>query len=163
MTSVEKQAQYAAELRKQMGVLLLIFGIISAGVIVLVFCIFYMIVKAKQKDLAIIKAIGGSATDITSIFLLFGLFIGLIGASAGVAIGYVVTHNVNIIEKTIGQALGLKLWSSSVYMFTKIPSHFDWPWAIWFFVAAVTASVLGAFLPSLIAAKTSPVKILRYE
>jgi ABC-type antimicrobial peptide transport system permease subunit len=48
-------------------------------------------------------------------------------------------------------------------MFTKIPSQFDWSWAIWFFIAAVAASVLGAFLPSLIAAKTSPVKILRYE
>ena len=40
VTAIEKQAQYAAELRKQMGVLLLIFGIISAGVIILVFCIF---------------------------------------------------------------------------------------------------------------------------
>lgn len=163
VTAIEKQAQYAAELRKQMGVLLLIFGIISAGVIILVFCIFYMIVKAKQKDLAIIKAIGGSATDITSVFLLFGLFIGLIGAAAGVGIGFVVTHYVNAIEQGIGQMLGLKLWSSSVYMFTKIPSQFDWSWAIWFFIAAVAASVLGAFLPSLIAAKTSPVKILRYE
>ncbi len=163
LTSVEKQARYAAELRKQMGVLLLIFGIISTGIVILVFCIFYMIVKAKQKDLAIIKSIGGSSADITSVFLLFGLFIGLIGASAGVAIGFVVTINVNAFEQFISRLFGLKLWSSSIYMFTKIPSHFDWYWAICFFIAAVVASVLGALLPSITAARTSPVKILRYE
>jgi len=163
LTSVQKQAEYTAELRKQMGVLLLIFGIISGGIVVLVFCIFYMIVKAKQKDLAIIKAIGGSSADITSIFLLFGLFIGLIGASAGVAIGFVVTSNVNAVEQFVGRLFGLKLWSSSIYMFTKIPNHFDWSWAIFFFIAAVAASVLGAVLPSITAARTAPVKILRYE
>ncbi|HAL45514.1 MAG: hypothetical protein A2Y12_11905 [Planctomycetes bacterium GWF2_42_9] len=163
MTSMQKQAQYTAELRKQMGVLLVVFGIISGGIVVLVFCIFYMIVKAKQKDLAIIKCIGASATDITSIFLMFGLFVGVIGATGGLALGYLITRYINIIEQFISSLFGLKLWSSSIYMFTKIPSHFDWFWAICFFAAAIAASVLGAVIPSLIAAKTSPVKILRYE
>ena len=163
ITAVEKQAQYTAELRKQMGVLLVVFGIISAGIVVLIFCIFYMIVKAKQKDLAIIKSIGGSASDITSIFLLFGSLVGFVGASAGLLVGFVITSNVNVVEQFVSRLFGLKLWSSSVYMFTKIPNHFDWFWAVCFFIAAVAASVLGAFLPSIIAAKTSPVKILRYE
>jgi len=163
ITAMQKQAEYTSELRKQMGVLLVVFGIISAGIVVLVFCIFYMIVKTKQKDLAIIKSIGASSVDITSIFLLYGFFIGLIGASGGVLIGFLVTHNINAVEQSVSSLFGLKLWSSSVYMFTKIPSHFDWFWATGFFVAAIAASVLGALLPSIIAAKTSPVKILRYE
>lgn len=163
MTAMQKQSQYTSELRKQMGVLLVVFGIISAGIIVLVFCIFYMIVKAKQKDLAIIKSIGASSTDITSIFLMFGLFVGIIGASGGLLIGYLVSQNINAIEQFISGLFGLKLWSSSIYMFTRIPSHFDWFWAGIFFFAAIAASVLGAVLPSIIAAKTSPVKILRYE
>jgi lipoprotein-releasing system permease protein len=163
MTSVAKQSQYTAELRKQMGVLLVIFGVISAGVVVLVFCIFYMIVTSKQKDLAIIKSIGGSSFTSASIFLTFGLFIGLIGASAGVGIGFAITHNVNTIERWIGLLFGLKLWSSSIYMFSRIPNHFNWYWAWWFFGAAVVASMLGAILPAIVAAQTAPAKILRYE
>lgn len=163
MTSVAKQSQYTVELRKQMGVLLVIFGVISAGVVVLVFCIFYMIVAGRQKDLAIIKSIGGSSITIASIFLIFGLFIGLLGASAGIGIGFVITHNVNAIERWISLLFGLKLWSSSVYMFSRIPNHFDWYWARWFFGAAVGASVLGAMVPAIAAAKTIPAKILRYE
>ncbi len=163
MTSMRKQAEYTTELRKQMGVLLVVFGIISTGIVVLVFCIFYMIVKAKLKDLAIIKSIGASSLDITSIFLLFGLFVGIIGASGGVLISYAVTCGINEIEQFVSRLFGLKLWSSSTYMFTKIPGQFDWFWAVCFFTAAIAASLLGAFIPSLIAAKTSPVKILRYE
>ena len=162
-TSVEKQSQYTTELRKQMGVLLVIFGVISAGVIVLVFCIFYMIVAGKLKDLAIIKSIGGSAYTSASIFLIFGLFTGLLGASAGIGIGFLITHNVNAIEQQISLLFGLKLWSSSIYMFSRIPSNFNWYWAWWFFGAAVFASVLGALLPAIAAARTVPAKILRYE
>jgi lipoprotein-releasing system permease protein len=163
VTSVAKQSQYTAELRKQMGVLLVIFGIISVGVIVLVFCIFYMIVAGKQKDLAIIKSVGSSSFTSAFIFLIFGLFIGLIGASAGVGIGFVITHNVNTIERQISLLFGLKLWSSSIYMFSRIPNNFNWYWAWRFFGAAVAACVLGALLPAIVAAKTVPAKILRYE
>jgi lipoprotein-releasing system permease protein len=163
MTSVAKQSQYTAELRKQMGVLLVIFGIISAGVVVLVFCIFYMIVTSKRKDLAIIKSIGGSSFASASIFLYFGLFIGLIGAFLGLSIGYIFTHNVNVLEQWISVVFGLKLWSSSIYMFNRIPSSFNWYWAWWFFGAAVTASVLGALAPAIAAARTNPAEILRYE
>ncbi len=163
ITSVAKQSQYTAELRKQMGVLLVIFGVISAGVVALVFCIFYMIVTSKQKDLAIVKSIGGSSYTCASVFLFFGLFIGLIGASVGLTAGFIITHNVNTIERWIGLLFGLKLWSSSVYMFSRIPNHFNWYWAWRFFGAAVGASVLGAMAPAIAAARTIPAKILRYE
>lgn len=162
-TAVSKQSEYTTELRKQMGVLLVIFGIISVGIIVLVFCIFYMIVMTKQKDLAVIKSIGGSSVSAASIFLIFGLLIGVIGSSAGLAIGYLVTHNVNTIERWIQICLGLKLWSSSIYMFNRIPSRFDWYWALWFFGLSILASVIGALLPAVSAARTVPAKILRYE
>lgn len=163
ISAMQKQAGYTSELKKQMGVLLVVFGIISTGIIILVFCIFYMIVKAKLKDLAIVKSIGASRADVIAIFLLFGFFVGIIGAAGGIATGYIITHNVNAIEQFVSRLFGMKLWSSSTYMFTKIPSRFDWDWAGCFFLAAIAASVLGAVIPSLIAAKTSPVKILRYE
>jgi lipoprotein-releasing system permease protein len=122
-----------------------------------------MIVMSKLKDLAIIRSIGGSSYTCALIFLFFGLFIGLIGASVGLGAGFLITHNVNVIERQISILLGLKLWNSSVYMFSRIPNHFSWYWAWRFFAAAVGASVLGALAPAIAAAKTIPAKILRYE
>ncbi|MHC5073630.1 MAG: ABC transporter permease, partial [Planctomycetota bacterium] len=59
-TAKELQKDFVVELYKQMGVLLLIFGVVSLGVILLIFCIFYMIVETRQKDIAIIKSCGTS-------------------------------------------------------------------------------------------------------
>ena len=163
ITAVQKQSQYVAELKKQMGMLMLIFGIISIACILLIFCIFYMIVMTKLKDIAIIKAVGAGASKVTLIFIMFGLCVGIIGAAIGLLIGYIVTVNVNTVEQWIRVLFGLKLWSSSVYIFSKIPNQFDWYWALLVLVAAVIASALGALIPAIIAARTKPVKILRYE
>lgn len=163
ITAVQKQSQYVAELKKQMGMLMLIFGVISAACILLIFCIFYMIVMTKLKDIAIIKAVGTGSVKVTLIFIMFGVCVGIIGSIVGVLAGFIVTANVNIIEGWIRAVFGLKLWSSSVHIFNRIPNQFDWYWAFWVLIAAIVASVLGALIPAIIAARTKPVKILRYE
>lgn len=159
----ELQAPYMGEIRKQMGVLMLIFGVVDTGVILLVFCIFYMIVKLKQKDIGIIKSCGGSSWTCTSIFLGFGLYVGALGSILGVVLGYAFTKNINAIEKQVGRALGLNLWDSSVYIFERIPNQMHWPSVLNIVVLAILAASLGALIPALVAARTRPVEILRYE
>ena len=163
ITARQMQAKYVVELRKQMGVLLLIFGVISFSVVVLVFCIFYMIVRLKQKDVAILKSCGASGFSVAWIFLGFGTVVGLLGAGTGSVFGYVITRNINGIEEWIRVALGLKLWQSSVYMFSRIPNEVDWESALPIVAMAVAAASLGALLPAMLAARTKPVEILRYE
>jgi ABC-type lipoprotein release transport system permease subunit len=163
ITARQMQAQYVVELRKQMGVLLLIFGVISFSVVVLVFCIFYMIVKLKQKDVAILKSCGTGSLSVACIFLGFGTVVGLAGAGIGAVLGYVITRNINTVEEWIRIVLGLKLWQSSVYMFSRIPNEVDWASALPIVALAVAAASLGALLPAVLAARTRPVEILRYE
>ena len=162
-TSKQMQSQYAAELRKQMGVLLFIFGIISLTVVVLVFCIFYMIVETRQKDIAVIRSCGASSGAVALTFVGFGACVGVIGSALGASIGYVVTKNINAIEEWIRVIFGLKLWKSSVYMFSRIPNEIDWAWALPIVFFAVAAAVVGALIPAVVAARTEPVNILRYE
>jgi len=167
LTSVDtaRQLQYRSirEFRKQMWVLLLIFGVISFSVVVLVFCIFYMIVRLKRCDIAIIKSCGAAGLSVVWIFLGFGATVGAIGAGIGVTLGYVITKNIAMIENQISVIFGLKLWSSSVYMFNKIPNQVDWGWAFTFAGLAVAAAALGALVPAIVAALTRPVDVLRYD
>jgi lipoprotein-releasing system permease protein len=162
-TARQMQHQYVVEIRKQMGVLLLVFGVISFSVVVLVFCIFYMIVRLKRKDIAIMKSCGASGFSVAWIFLGFGVSVGLMGAALGTALGCVITANINTIEGWIRTAFGLKLWQSSVYMFDKIPDVVDWNWAFLFAGLSVVAAAIGALLPASLAARTRPVEVLRYE
>ncbi len=152
-----------SEYRKQMKVLLVIFGIVSAGIVLLVFCIFYMIVMTKRKDMAIIKSCGMGPLHIASIFIIFGLVIGLAGSALGVAAGYLICHNIEFVEQTISSILGIKIWKSSTYLFTRIPTTMNWHAVAWIVTASISASVAGSLIPAFSAAKVEPVKILRYE
>ena len=163
LTAIEMQSMYVTELRKQMGVLLLIFGVVSFSVVVLVFCIFYMIVTTKRKDIAIMKSCGSSSGSVAAIFVGFGVCVGVIGSAVGVVLGDIITRNVNTIEDWIRIVFGLKLWRSSVYMFSRIPNEVDWNSAATIVAFAVAAAAVGTLIPAVVAARTKPVEILRYE
>jgi ABC-type lipoprotein release transport system permease subunit len=48
-------------------------------------------------------------------------------------------------------------------MFSRIPDEVNWAWAFWIVLFAVAAAAIGALIPALVAARTKPVEILRYE
>jgi lipoprotein-releasing system permease protein len=157
------QSRYVDAIRQQMGILLVIFGVISFSVVVLVFCIFYMMVKLKQKDVAIVKSCGAAGASVVGLFLGFGVSVGVAGAGIGAVLGYVVTRNINTIEEWIRVVSGQKLWKSSVYLFSRIPNEVDWGSALPIVALAVAAAALGALIPAVVAARTKPVEVLRYE
>ncbi|OHB60007.1 MAG: hypothetical protein A2167_03760 [Planctomycetes bacterium RBG_13_46_10] len=162
-TAKQMQSQYAGELRKQMGVLLLIFGVVSFSVVVLIFCIFYMIARLKQRDIAIVKSCGAASSSVAFVFLLFGFCVGTAGSALGAVLAYIITKNINMFEEWIRIIFGLKLWKSSVYMFSEIPNNIDW-WAVLPIVLfAIIAATIGTLVPAFVAARTRPVEILRYE
>ena len=162
-TSRQMQSRFVAEIRKQMGVLLLIFGVVSLSAVLLIFCIFYMIVETRRKDIAIMKSCGADSGSIALIFVGFGAFVGILGTLLGTAAGYIVTKNINEVEGWIRVAFGLKLWKASVYMFSRIPNEVYWQAVWWIVLSAILGAAIGAVIPALSAALTRPVKVLRYE
>jgi lipoprotein-releasing system permease protein len=162
-TARQLQSRFIAAYQKQMNVLLVIFGVISLGFVLLIFCIFSLIVRLKQKDIAIIKSCGSSSSSVAFLFVGFGACVGAIGSGIGIVLGYIITTNINTIEEWIGIVFGLKLWRSSVYLFSKIPNVVDWSSALPIVLFSIIAAAIGAVIPAIIAARTKPVEILRYE
>lgn len=162
-TARQMQARYVAEVRKQMGMLLLIFGVVSMSAVLLVFCILYMIVDSRRRDVAILKSCGTAHTTVAAIFVGFGGCIGVIGAVIGTGLGYLITKNINTVEDWIRIIFGLKLWKASVYMFSRIPNEVDWQAVVWITLSAIAGAAIGAAVPAISAAMTKPVNVLRYE
>jgi len=162
-TEQENRHEWYAELHKQMAVVMLIFGVICSVSVLLVFCIFYMIVETRLKDIAIIKSCGASSGSVAFIFAGFGACIGIVGSGLGIVAGYIVTRNVNTFEEWIRIIFGLKLWQASSYMLNTIPNQVNWSAVLPIVLAAVLGCVIGALIPAIVAAKTKPVEILRYE
>lgn len=159
----QMQAQMIAEYHKQLQVLLLIFGMVSLGIILLVLCIFYLIVMTRRKDIAILKSCGLGSVSVAMVFVGFGALAGLLGAACGIGLGCVFTHYINPIEQLLSGIFGMKVWQASTYMFSRIPNTVNWP-GVWPIAGAgVLAAAIGALIPAICAARVKPVEILRYE
>jgi lipoprotein-releasing system permease protein len=140
-----------------------LFGIISIVAIFLVFCIFYMIVMEKTKDIGIIKAVGATSSGVAAIFLGYGLAIGLVGSLLGLLCSYLIVHYINELHGLLGYWLGVQIWNPEVYLFDKIPNTMNWRDIAVIVPIAVVSSVLGALIPAYRASRMHPVESLRWE
>jgi lipoprotein-releasing system permease protein len=162
-SSKQMQAYMIREYKKQMQILLLIFGIVSTGIILLVFCIFYLIVMTRRKDIGILKSCGLSSPSVAMMFVLFGVTVGIVGSVAGIGLGWVTIRNINEIEHAIATVFQMKIWKASSYMFTQIPNVMHWGSVLWITAAGIGAAALGSLIPAVAAARVRPVETLQYE
>ena len=159
----DKQGPLLNAVDMEMAVLnILLFMIIAvAGFGIL--AIFFMIVVEKTRDIGILKSLGASAAGVAGIFLGYGLFLGLVGAGAGLALGLAITWNINRIRAVVEWLTGERVFDPSIYYFFKIPTIVD-PYTIsWIMAGAVAIAVVASVLPALRAARLHPVEALRHD
>jgi lipoprotein-releasing system permease protein len=159
----ERQAKYLSAVENEKVMQTFILGLMSLVVLVVIFLIFYMIVRDKTRDIGIIKAIGGSEEGVAGIFLIYGLFIGVVGGLLGVASGVAFVTHTNQIHEFIYQMTGIVIWDRSVYLFDRIPDTVNMKEVAIYFVLALLAGVIGALIPAIVAGSEDPVKAVRYE
>jgi lipoprotein-releasing system permease protein len=159
----EAQRLYLDAIEKEKQLMVFLFGIISVVAVFLIFCIFYMIVAEKTRDIGIIKSVGATDAGVAGIFLGYGLVIGIVGAGMGLLGSWLIVRYINEIHTWLGARLGVQVWNPEVYLFDKIPNTMD-PTEVTRIVAiAVLASVLGALVPAFRASQMNPVEALRWE
>lgn len=163
-TSEELQREFIAAIQKEKVLVVIMFGIISVVAVLLVLCIFYMIVVEKTRDIGIIKSVGGSAHGVAAIFLTYGAAVGIVGATLGTLLGRTFVLYINEFQDWLARINpNWRIWSPETYSFDRIPSSVKTDEMLWIAGLAVVASILGAVIPAIRAARTWPVEALRYE
>lgn len=139
--------------------LFLIIAVAGFGIL----AIFYMVVVEKTRDIGILKALGATSYGVMSIFLSYGLALGIVGAGAGVTLGLLFVHYINEIEDLISNLTGRKVFDETIYYFQDIPTVIYPSMVAWVALGAIVIAVLASILPAWRAASLHPVKSLRYE
>lgn len=141
----------------------ILFGVISVVAVFLIFCILYMIVVEKTRDIGIIKSMGMTSRGVASVFIGYGLAIGMVGAFCGLVIGFVFLRYINEIHSAVAELTGRAIWDPKVYAFDRIPTDLDPATAGIVVGVAILSAVAGAVLPAIRAASLNPVEALRFE
>ena len=111
-----------------------------------------LVVTDRRKAVAMLMAMGARRADITAVFFLQGGLIGVVGAAAGVALGYLLAINVPELAVMLERWSGAPLLQTDVYPLAFVPVDIRWQDAATTAGIAIGLSVLAALLPALRAA-----------
>ena len=111
LTWEQQNAGFIGPVEKERALMRTLFSIVYIVCAALVLAIFWAIVYEKTRDIGILRSIGASRPGIVWIFLLYGLVVGVIGALCGLALGWLITININGIHDVLAQPPAWLAWS----------------------------------------------------
>jgi len=142
------------------------FVVLSLIVLVAVFNILsslIMLVRAKTRDIAILRTMGASRRSMMKVFVTVGVTIGSLGILLGIILGAIFLFFRQDVVNGIQAITGQNLWDPSVRFLTDLPSHSDPIEMAAIIIIALVLSFLSTLYPAYKAASTDPVQVLRYE
>ena len=142
------------------------FIVLSLIILVAVFNILsslIMLVRAKTRDIAILRTMGATRRGLMKVFVTVGVTIGALGTIAGLVLGAIFLFFRQGVVNFIQVVTGQNLWDPSIRFLTELPSKTDPVEVVAVTIMALGLSFLATLYPAWKAASTDPVQVLRYE
>ena len=122
-----------------------------------------MLVRAKTRDIAVLRTMGATRGSLMRIFVTVGTAIGALGTAAGLGLGFLFIVFRQQVVEFIGLVTGQNVWDPEMRFLTELPARTDPFQTIGIVAMALIFSFLATLYPAWKAASTDPVQVLRYE
>lgn len=122
-----------------------------------------MAVKDKRSDIAILRTLGASPTEIAKIFLVQGSLIGVVGTLLGVGFGMLIAYNIDTIVPFIEGVLGMQFLPQQIYLISQLPSNPQGSDIVIVAATSLVLSLLATLYPSWRASSLQPAQVLRHD
>ena len=155
ITWKEKHRTLFNWLNLQKWPILIIFGMIALVGIVNIISALTMIVLEKIRSIGTLISMGMNKKTIRRIFLIKGIYIGVMGSLAGLGVALILA--------------GIQIWfkplsiAEDIYFMSHVPVLFDWTIIGLIVLCSFISSILAALWPTHRASSVEPAVALRYE
>ncbi|OHU86967.1 MULTISPECIES: lipoprotein-releasing ABC transporter permease subunit [Pseudoalteromonas] len=149
-----QQGTLFAAVAMEKRIMSLLLGLIVIVAIFNILSALSMMVREKQGEVAILQTLGFTPTMIGRVFMIQGLYNGLIGTGIGVFFGLLVANNIN----EILQFTGLSLLGGA-----SLPVVFSTSSLLMMTLVSIALSFIATLYPAKKAASVLPAEVLRYE
>ncbi|MBC7982926.1 MAG: lipoprotein-releasing ABC transporter permease subunit [Candidatus Obscuribacterales bacterium] len=140
-------------------ILLLVIGVAAFNIV----STLVMVVKDKQSDIAILRTLGVTPRSVLMIFVTQGSAIGLLGTAAGIALGALLSNNLEVLVHGLENVLNTKFLDAKVYFMSDLPATVEWGDVVKIATTAFGLCCLSTLYPAYRAARTQPAAALRHE
>ncbi|WP_428419672.1 lipoprotein-releasing ABC transporter permease subunit [Methylibium sp.] len=122
-----------------------------------------MTVTDKQADIAILRTLGASPRSIMGIFMVQGAASGVIGTAAGLALGLLVSLNIDVIVPALEHLFNASFLPGSIYLISRMPSDPQSADIVPIGLMSLLLAFVATIYPSWRASRVQPAQALRYE
>jgi lipoprotein-releasing system permease protein len=122
-----------------------------------------MVVKEKESDIAILRTLGAGPANILRVFGVQGISIGLAGVAAGLALGIVVSMNLESLVHGLEGLTGMRFLDASVYFMSDLPAQVRIHDVLKVALVALLLCLLATIYPAWRGARVQPAQALRHD
>lgn len=159
----QRNATFINALQVERNVMFLILTLIIIVAAFNIVSSMIMLVRSKNADIAVLRAMGASPAMILRIFIMTGASIGIVGTAAGTVLGVVFCLNIDTIKGWIEALANVELFSPEIYYLAKLPAVIDPSEVLSVIAMTLVLSFVASFYPALKASYIAPAEVLRYE
>ena len=150
-------------LKSQKRIMFVVLSLIVAVAAFNVVAAMVMLVKEKQRDIAILRTLGVKASGILATFLVQGAIVTGFGIALGIGLGLLGAHYANDFMHLVERTFGLQFIKPDVYYLNYLPTDVRATDALLVALATYGICVLATLYPAWRAARVAPVDALRYD
>ncbi|MES1925428.1 lipoprotein-releasing ABC transporter permease subunit [Salinisphaera sp. T31B1] len=158
-----QHANFFHAIATEKTVMFIILSLIIAVAAFNIVSMLVMVVTDKQGDIAILRTLGLTPRSVMAIFMVQGSLIGVIGTAVGVALGVLLSINIEHIVPFLEKVLNTDLLSADVYYISQLKAELHETDVIRIAGLSLVLSFLSTLYPAWRAARVQPAEALRYE